>query len=161
MKVYVVEEGEYSGRYVVGVFSTKEKANEYVEMLEFTDDYDESYTIHEWEVDEVHNNECVNLILLNNEIYNFNSLRFQIDWLYDMFEYCTDRVIEVTKDCIENYFKEHMSTFNEDVDLMFDDKKINLPMYIVKGVIYNPNKEIMKKVVYDSIAKYKAEKEGL
>jgi hypothetical protein len=28
-------------------------------------------------------------------------------------------------------------------------------------VAYNPNKDVMKKVVYDSIAKYKAEKEGI
>ena len=27
--------------------------------------------------------------------------------------------------------------------------------------MYNPNKDVMKKVVYDSIAKYKAEKEGI
>ena len=161
MQVYIVEEGEYSDKYVVGVFSTKEKANEYVAMRKFTDNYDECYIIREWKVDEVYNNKSVNLILLNNEIYNFDSLSFQIDWLYDMFEYCTDRVIEVTKDYIENYFKEYNSTFNEDVDLMFNDEKINLPIYIVKGVIYNPNKDVMKKVVYDSIIKYKAEKEGL
>ena len=50
--------------------------------------------------------------------------------------------------------------FDEE-DFTLDDEKINLPIYIVKSVLYNPNKDVMKKVVYDSIAKYKAEKEGL
>ena len=49
----------------------------------------------------------------------------------------------------------------DDDNFKFDDKMIKFPIYIVKGIIYNPNKDVMKKVVYDSIAKYKAEKEGI
>ena len=49
----------------------------------------------------------------------------------------------------------------DDDNFKFDDKMIKFPIYIVKGVLYNPSKDVMKKVVYDSIAKYKAEKEGL
>jgi hypothetical protein len=84
----------------------------------------------------------------------------------DAFDDCTDRVIEVTKDCVVDYFKKDFGYGSEnlefdDDDFEFDDKMIKFPIYIVKGIIYNPNKDVMKKVVYDSIAKYKAEKEGI
>ena len=123
--------------------------------------YDAYYSIHAWEINESHStDECVNLILINNEIYNFDYLKWRIDWLYYEFDDCVERVIEVTKDYVKNYFAENDIIFDED-DFMLDDKKIKFPIYIVKGVIYNPNKDVMKKVVYDSIAKYKAEKEGI
>lgn len=32
MQVYIVEKGEYSDRGIIGVFSTKEKAQEYIDM---------------------------------------------------------------------------------------------------------------------------------
>lgn len=165
MQVYVVTSGEYSDYGIDAIFSTAEKAQEYVSMREFTDTY-ESYRINVWDVDKYHETECVNLVLLNGEIYNFDSLRFQIDYLYGSFEDCTDRVIEVTKDWVVDYFKKDFGYGNEnlefdDEDFEFDDKIIKFPIYIVKGIMYNPNKDVMKKVVYDSIAKYKAEKEGL
>lgn len=165
MQVYVVTSGEYSDYGINAIFSTAEKAQEYISMKEFTNNY-ESYRINVWEVDEYHETECVNLVLLNDEIYNFNSLRFQIDYLYDAFDDCTDKVIEVTKDWIVDYFKKEFKygsgNLEFDVDnFKFDNKMIKFPIYIVKGVLYNPNKDVMKKVVYDSIAKYKAEKEGI
>lgn len=126
----------------------------------FKDYYNESYGIHVWEIDESRSIECVDLILINNEIYNYNYLKWRIDWLYDEFDNCTERVIEVTKDYIDNYFTENDMIFNEE-DFIIDDEKIKFPIYIVKGVIYNPNKDVMKKIIYDSIAKYKAEKEGI
>ena len=116
--------------------------------------------LHVWEIDESRSIECVDLILINNEIYNYNYLKWRIDWLYDEFDNCTERVIEVTKDYIDNYFTENDMIFNEE-DFIIDDEKIKFPIYIVKGVIYNPNKDVMKKIIYDSIAKYKAEKEGI
>lgn len=166
MQVYVVTSGEYSDYGINAIFSTAEKAQEYVSMKEFTDE-NEYYRINIWDVDEYHETECVNLVLLNNEIYNFNSLRFKIDYLYDIFDdYYMDRVIEVTKDWVVDYFKKDFKCENENLEFdddnfKFDDKMIKFPIYIVKGIIYNPNKDVMKKVVYDSIAKYKAEKEGI
>ena len=165
MQVYVVTSGEYSDYGIDAIFSTAEKAQEYVIMKEFTDE-NESYRINVWNVDEHHETECVNLVLLNNEIYNFDSLRFQIDYLYDSFEDCTDKVIEVTKNWVIDYFKKDFGYENENLELdddnfKFDDKMIKFPIYIVKGIMYNPNKDVMKKVVYDSVAKYKAEKEGI
>lgn len=165
MQVYVVTSGEYSDYRIDAIFSTAEKAQEYVNMREFTNE-DEHYRINIWDVDEYHETECVNLVLLNNEIYNFDSLRFQIDYLYDTFDDCTDRVIEVTKDWVVDYFKKDFGYGSENLEFdddcfMFNDKMIKFPIYIVKGIMYNPNKDVMKKVVYDSIAKYKAEKEGI
>ena len=163
MQVYVVTSGEYSDYGINAIFSTAEKAQEYVSMKEFTNE-NEYYRINVWDVDEHHETECVNLVLLNGEIYNFDSLRFQIDYLYDTFDDCTDRVIEVTKDWVIDYFKKDFGSDNlefDDDDFKFENKMIKFPIYIVKGVLYNPNKDVMKKVVYDSIAKYKAEKEGL
>lgn len=165
MQVYVVTSGEYSDYGINAIFSTRELAQEYVDLKEFTDEY-ETYHIQSWEVNNLHPSEFVDLVLLNDEIYNFDSLRFQIDYLYDTFDDCTDRVIEVTKDWVVDYFKKDFGEGSEnlkfdDEDFKFDDKMIKFPIYIVKGVLYNPNKDVMKKVVYDSIAKYKAEKEGL
>ena len=165
MQVYVVTSGEYSDYGIDAIFSTAEKAQEYVSMREFTDE-NECYRINVWDVDKHYKTECVNLVLLNNEIYNFDSLRFKIDYLYDTFDDCADRVIEVTKDWVVDYFKKDFGYGNEnlefdDNDFEFDNKMIKFPIYIVKGIMYNPNKDVMKKVVYDSIAKYKAEKEGI
>lgn len=159
MQVYVVTSGEYSNYGINAIFSTAEKAQEYVNMKEFTDTY-ESYRINIWEVDKYDETECLNLVLINNEIYNFDYLKWRINWLYDEFDDCVERVIEITTDYINNYFTENGMVFHED-DIMLDDEIIKFPIYIVKGVIYNPNKDVMKKVVYDSIAKYKAEKEGI
>ena len=159
MQVYVVTSGEYSNYRINSIFSTAEKAQEYIKMKEFTDIY-ESYRINIWEVDKHDETEWLNLVLINNEIYNFDYLKWRINWLYDEFDDCVERVIEITTDYINNYFTENGMVFHED-DIMFDDEKIKFPIYIVKGVIYNSNKDVMKKVVYDSIAKYKAEKEGI
>lgn len=159
MQVYVVTSGEYSNYGINAIFSTAEKAQEYVSMKEFTDAY-ESYRINIWEIDKYDETECLNLVLINNEIYNFDYLKWRINWLYDEFDDCVEKVIEITTDYINNYFTENGMLFHED-DIMLDDKIIKFPIYIVKGVIYNPNKDVMKKVVYDSIAKYKAEKEGI
>lgn len=158
MQVYVVTSGEYSDYGIDAIFSTVEKAQEYVSMREFIDA--EYYRINVWEVDEYHETERVNLVLLNGEIYSFESLKFKIDYLYDIFDDCTNRVIEVTKDWVVDYLKSENLEFDDD-NFKFDDKMIKFPIYIVKGIMYNPNKDVMKKVVYDSIAKYKAEKEGI
>ena len=165
MQVYVVTSGEYSDYGIDAIFSTAEKAQEYVSMKEFTDEH-ECYRINVWNVDKYHEIECVNLVLINNEIYNFDSLRFKIDYLYDEFDDCTDRVIEVTKDWVVDYFKKDFKYGSENLKFdddyfEFEEKMIKCPIYIVKGIMYNPNKDVMKKVVYDSIAKYKAEKEGI
>lgn len=165
MQVYVVTRGEYSDYGIDAIFSTAEKAQEYVSMREFTNE-NEHYRINIWDVDEHHEIEVVNLVLINNEIYNFDSLKFQIDYLYDTFDDCTDRVIEITKDWVIDYFKKDFREGNDNLEFdddnfKFDDKMIKFPIYIVKGIMYNPNKDVMKKVVYDSIAKYKAEKEGI
>ena len=50
MQVYVVTSGEYSDYGINAIFSTVEKAQEYVSMKEFTNE-NEHYRINVWEVD--------------------------------------------------------------------------------------------------------------
>lgn len=167
MQVYVVTSGEYSDYRVDAIFSTKEKAQEYINFREFTDTWKESYGIDVWELDKFNMNESVNLVLINDKVYNFESVKFSLEWLYDEFDEGTDRVIEITKDWVINYLEKEYRYTDTKFDLDDDNFKfehgemIKFPIYIVKGVMYNPNEEVMKKVVYDSVAKYKAEKEGL
>lgn len=166
MKVYVVTSGEYSDYRVDAIFSTKEKAQEYRDFRKFTDTWKESYRMDVWELDKFHINESINLILINDKVYNFESVKFSIEWMCDEFDEGTDRVIEITKDWVINYLeKEYRYTDTkfdfDDYNFKFEDDMIKFPIYIVKGVMYNPNEEVMKKVVYDSVAKYKAEKEGI
>ena len=52
MKVYVLEAGAYSGRHVVAVFSTKEKAEEVSRKID-GDMYQDEPTVTEYEVDEL------------------------------------------------------------------------------------------------------------
>lgn len=48
MKIYIVESGEYSDRCIEGVFSTKEKAEEYIK---YHNSWYGEYTIDEWGID--------------------------------------------------------------------------------------------------------------
>ena len=157
MNVYVVTSGEYSDYGIDSIFSTQEKAQEYVDMRKFTDDCNENYNIKVWSVDEVYSNEVTDLIFINNKVYKLYDIKWEYDWIY----YSEDNgntignVTELNKCDIDEDFQN-----TEDLN-QFRDEELKFPIYIVRGVTYNKDRSVMKKVVYDSIAKYKAEKEGL
>ena len=48
MQVFAVMCGEYSDYCCCGIFSTKEKAQEYIDRMEFCSIYEEYYHIHEY-----------------------------------------------------------------------------------------------------------------
>lgn len=53
MKIYIVECGEYSDRTIEGIFSTREKAEEYIKYHknDFYTWFSDSFTIGEWDLD--------------------------------------------------------------------------------------------------------------
>ena len=157
MKVFVVTSGEYSDYGINAIFSTKEKAEGYVKMMEYIEPY-EYYYINEWEVDKVCKNVEVDLCMINGEIKTIddvcdNGATHEIYEAYDMKNDYSSKVIEITKEEVDR-------CINENHDDEFD-KSIKFPVYVVRDVKYNPDFSVMKKIVFDEIAKYKAEKQGL
>ena len=65
MKVYVIEKGCYSDRYVVGVVETKEEADRVVEILEKSRFDDVGYTI------------------FDTKQFQTDRLRFQVSYIFD------------------------------------------------------------------------------
>lgn len=164
MQVFVVTSGEYSDYGINAIFSTKEKAQEYIDRMEFCSSYEEYYNIHEWNVDEVSKEIPTNdLCLYNGEVVKLDDLNTQFAYEgYCAFCYFNcyienskSRVLEITK---EDYLK-YLSDNNWENEI--DINIVQFPIYCVRDVKYNKDKSIMYKTVYDEIAKYKAEKEGL
>ena len=164
MQVFAVMCGEYSDYHCCGIFSTKEKAQEYIDIMEFCSTYDEYYNIHEWNVDEVSKEIPTNdLCLYNGEIVKLDDLNTQFDYEgYCAFCYFNcyiedskSRVLELTK---ENYLEYLLDNDWEDE---IDINTMQFPIYCVRSVKYNKDKFVMEKIIHDEIAKYKAEKEGL
>ena len=142
MKVYVVSQGEYSDRHIVATFSTRDKAELYVAM--HRDDerterkYLETYDIEEFELDEVD---------IKGKVY------------YALEGHFTDNYVHIS----QNY-----TTSLSPIDIKFykyhndsSDTYFTIP---VPDPCYNDgsNWELVtsdrnKKVVYDAVAKYKAE----
>lgn len=167
MQVFVITSGEYSDYGINAIFSTKEKAQEYVDKMEFCSSYEEYYNIHEWNVDEVSKEIPTNdLCLYNGEVVKLDDLNGGNDFDYSAYiAYCIfnnlqentkSRVLEITK---EDYLKELLDSNCEDDEI--DINKIQFSIYCVRDVKYNKDKSVMYKTVYDEIAKYKSEKEGL
>ena len=164
MQVFVVTSGEYSDYGINAIFSTKEKAQEYIDIMEFCSSWDEYYNIHEWTVDKIsteiptndlcfYNGKVVKLDDLDNkfgEEGHVTHLLFE-----DILENAKSRVLEITK---EDYLE---GLFTYDYTDYVDIDKVQFPIYCVQDVKYNKDKSVMYKAVYDEIAKYKAEKEGL
>ena len=157
--------GEYSDFGICSVFSSEEKAQDYIDEMEFASTYDENYRIQTWEIDEVpievptndmclFNGKVVRLDDLNKEFENEGYVAFCI--FSDLRENAKSRVLEITK---EDYLNGLLNNNwgQDEVDI----EKVQFPIYCVQDVKYDKNKEVINKVVYDEIARYKAEKENI
>lgn len=162
MQVFVVTSGCYSDYGIEGIFSTNEKAQEYIDMQEFIQHYNHDYRIAVWDIDKISNNiPTVSLCLCNgkvvtaNELYDNSNTYPAWEFVYNNKENYFGRVMEITK---ENYMNEiYDADYKNEIDVI----DVQFPIYVVFNVPYNKDKLVMKKIVYDEIAKYKAEKEGL
>jgi hypothetical protein len=74
--IYAVTTGEYSGYYTVGMFSTKEKAEEYIESMMYPNEYNvEEYTLDELQPDRSEKMFCIRI-----DYENFNATLFSRDY---------------------------------------------------------------------------------
>ena len=74
----------------------------------------------------------------------------------DLLENAKSRVLEIiNEDYLNGLLNNNWG--QDEVDI----NKVQFPIYCVQDVKYNKDKSVMYKSVYDEIAKYKAEKEGL
>ena len=167
MIAYVVVSGSYSDFGISAIFSTKELADDFVDRMNFVDSYYGDYRIQEWEMDKIPTEIPTNdLCLYNEEVVKLDDLNGGNDFDYSAYiAYCIfsnlqentkSRVLEITK---EDYLKELLDNNIEDNEI--DINKVQFPIYCVQDVKYNKDKSVMYKSVYDEIAKFKAEKEGL
>lgn len=145
MKVYIVEQGEYSDRHIVAVFSEKKQADLYKaarnDSEREADDYVEVYDIYEFEVDETHLEGTIHYAL-KGHIYDDESIHFET--------YITSvKSIKPELNKITHPFGTH-----EFIIPVPDEVKYDKNWFLV---ITDKN----KKVVYDTIAKLKAEQEGI
>lgn len=145
MKVYIVEQGEYSDRHIVAVFSEKEQADLYKatrnDSEREADDYIEVYDIYEFEVDETHLEGTIHYAL-KGHIYDDESIHFET--------YITSvKSIKPELNEIKHPYRTH-----EFIIPVPDEVKYDKNWFLV---ITDKN----KKVVYDTIAKLKAEQEGI
>lgn len=164
MIAYVVVSGSYSDFGISAIFSTKELADDFVDRMNFVDSYYEDYHIQEWEMDKISTEIPTNdLCLYNGEVVKLDDLSKEFNEGYvayclfsDLRENFKFHVLEITK---ENYLNGLLDNNwgQDEVDI----NKIQFPIYCVQDVKYNKDKSVMYKTVYDEIAKYKAEKEGL
>ena len=165
MQVFVVTSGEYSDYGINAIFSTKEKAQEYIDRMEFCSSYEEYYNIHEWNVDEVSKEIPTNdLCLFNGKIVRLDDLSKEFGnegyvaycLFSDLLENAKSRVLEIiNEDYLNGLLNNNWG--QDEVDI----NKVQFPIYCVQDVKYNKDKSVMYKAVYDEIAKYKNEKEGL
>lgn len=164
MIAYVVVSGSYSDFGISAIFSTKELADDFVDRMNFVDSYYGDYRIQEWEMDKIPTEIPTNdLCLYNGEVVKLDDLNTQFAYEgYCAFCYFNcyiedfkSRVLEITK---ENYLK-YLSDNNSENEI--DINIVQFPIYCVRDVKYNKDKSVMYKTVYDEIAKYKSEKEGL
>lgn len=67
--IYAVTTGEYSGYHTVGMFSTKEKAEDYIESLM----YPSEYNIEEYTLDELQPNKSESMFCVHIDYEDFNA----------------------------------------------------------------------------------------
>lgn len=67
--IYAVTTGEYSGYHIVGMFSTKEKAEDYIESLM----YPSEYNIEEYTLDELQPNKSKKMFCVHIDYEDFNA----------------------------------------------------------------------------------------
>src|SRR5574344_935725 len=133
MKVYITSSGHYSDWMITGVFSSMQKAQEYIDTMSVVDDYTND-TIDEYEVDSAAKPEYAAILIYP----------------------------DVDKFIIENY-EDYQSFFNDgDVFHKDAIKSIpeSREHYIVR-VNFNLNNKVMIKAAHDKIAEYKAMEEGV
>lgn len=157
MKVYIVEQGEYSDRHIVAVFSEKEQADLYKaarnDSEREADDYVEVYDIYEFEVDETHLEGTIHYAI-KGHIYDDESIYFET--------YITS--VKSIKPEL-NEIKHPNRTDILDM-IVAKTKKYEFIIPVPDEVKYDKNWFLVitdknKKVVYDTIAKLKAEQEGI
>lgn len=150
MKVYIVEQGEYSDRHIVAVFSEKEQADLYKaarnDSEREADDYIEVYDIYEFEVDETHLEGTIHYAL-KGHIYDDESIHFET--YITSVKSIKPELNEITFNKITYPYRTH-----EFIIPVPDEVKYDKNWFLV---ITDKN----KKVVYDTIAKLKAEQEGI
>ena len=107
MQVFAVMCGEYSDYSCCGIFSTKEKAQEYIDRMEFCSSYEEYYNIHEWNVDKVSKEIPTNdLCLFNGKVVRLDDLSKEFGnegyvaycLFSDLLENAKSRVLEIIKE---------------------------------------------------------------
>lgn len=77
--IYAVTTGEYSGYHTVGMFSTKEKAEEYIESMMYPNEYNvEEYTLDELQPDRSEKMFCIRI-----DYEDFNATLFSRDYPND------------------------------------------------------------------------------
>jgi len=131
MKVYIIYSGEYSDRCIAGVFSTKEKAQAYIDERAILEDL--GGFIHEEEVDPEVPKRPNKIYMWAQRIGN-RPLKFNMD----------GEVGEEDEESIE-------------IDGFGDESWESIQVH----VNYNPNLDVMKKAALDRYYMLKAEKEGL
>lgn len=164
MIAYVVVSGSYSDFGISAIFSTKELADDFVDRMNFVDSYYGDYRIQEWEMDKIPTEIPTNdLCVYNGEVVRLDDLNTQFAYEgYCAFCYFNcyiedskSRVLEITKEDYLEYLLDN--NWEDGIDI----NTVQFPIYCVRDVKYNKDKSVMYKAVYDEIAKFKAEKEGL
>lgn len=69
MTIYVVTSGDYSDYHICGVFSTQEKAQQYIKVDAGNTDFEENYRIEQYKLDEMYD---LILLGLNKYVVNFD-----------------------------------------------------------------------------------------
>lgn len=156
MKIYIVTSGSYSDYGINCVFSTKEKADEYVKMKNLSDRW-EDYNVEEYDVDKPYEMEAIDFYYVpkTNIVYSANEFAHRYGrCLYKTYNSFIS-FSEVQEEWKDRYFGVHDY---EQLDLI--ETELSEGVFLVK-VSYSPDINIIKKVVYDQVAKMKAEMENL
>lgn len=156
MTVYVVTSGEYSDYSINAMFSTPEKAQEYINAMEFCSTW-EHYYMETWELDKPLSFTEIkaNMYYYKGQAYTEQELENTIHasgahYYWDGF---TDEQLNKIKGVFkvpENRIKEYNDNLDE------DEEPLNSELYVIENVTFSPNREVMNKIVFDRLAEYKS-----
>lgn len=162
MTVYIVTSG-YSDFNIENVFTQKDKAQEFIDMMESTNLLRSNYSIHSWETDNMPSDMIVSVVMVNDQIFMFNKMYWEYAWFSDALSDADSMsdVIEITERMvtISKNFKTKDGYFKFDYGCL-KDKEFKFPIFIVQGLIWG-SKEILRKTAQSEIERYKATKEGI
>lgn len=131
MIVYVVTSGEYSDYHIDAIFSTKEKAEEYIKIHARYNQgyYSDRAGIEEWEMDK------------NNSIPTMRAEYYTVSQKID-FNLVSDYIEDKMRNCCYSMKSEPEKVF-------------------ICTVHYHVDEEVMKKAVRDRYAQFMAQQEGI